>query len=156
MAAAEQQALREAADTGGIILRVKSLTIERHRALFTGLIPSIALVFQHPSEFPAYLQPRWVGNLHLTEGSFHPGVGGDVGYLVLQTPVATAGLLPESEDGDLCWVALAVERACHALPPVSIGAVCCARCHRPIAQQRLMAVPNTRFCTYCQQEKEKE
>jgi hypothetical protein len=154
--AAEQQALREAADTGGIVLRVKSLRIEPHRIVLAGLIPATALAFEHPSEFPAYLQPRSIGTLHLTETSLNTNPGDEVGYLVLQTPVAAAGLLPESEDGDSFWVALAVERTFHTtLKPGSIGAVCCARCNRPIPQQRLLAVPNTRVCTHCQQKKEK-
>jgi hypothetical protein len=153
---AEQQALREAADTGGIVLRVKSLRIEPDCVVLTGVIPSTALVFQHPSEFPAYLQPRSIGNLHLTWSTLlQPGADDEIGYLVLQTPVAAAGQLPESEDGDSCWVALAVERTFHTLKPGSIGAVCCARCNRPIPQQRLLAVPNTRVCTNCQQKKEK-
>ncbi|MGI8743674.1 MAG: TraR/DksA C4-type zinc finger protein [Bryobacteraceae bacterium] len=155
LSTAEQQASREAADTGGIILRVKSIRVEPNCVILTGLIPSTALVFEHPSEFPAYLQARSIGNLHLTESSLHPETGGEIGYLVLQTPVAAAGLLPESEDDDSYWVALAVERTFHTLPPCSIGAVCCARCNRPISQQRLLAVPNTRACTNCQRKKEK-
>lgn len=152
---AHQQALREAADTGGIVLRVKSLRIEPNCLVVTGLIPSTALVFEHPSEFPAHLQPRSIGNLHLTWSSLlHPGAGDVIGYLVLQTPVAIEGQLPESEDGDNCWVALSIQRALHTLKPSSIGAACCARCNRPIPQQRLLAVPNTRVCTNCQQKKE--
>jgi hypothetical protein len=152
---AEQQASREAADTAGIVLRVKSIRIEPNCVVLTGSIPSTALVFEHPAEFPAYLQPRSIGNLHLTTSSLHPNTDDEVGYLVLQTPVAAVGLLPESEDGDSYWVALAVERTFQTLPPGSIGAVCCARCNRPISHQRLLAVPNTRVCTNCQQKKEK-
>jgi hypothetical protein len=154
--AAEQQAAREAADTGGIVLRVKSIRITPNYLVVTGLIPSTALVFEHPAEFPAFLRPRSIGNLHLTETSLHPNTGGEIGYLVLQTPVAAAGLLPESEDGDSYWVAITVPRAFHTLPPGSIGAVCCTRCNRPISQQRLLAVPNTKVCTRCQQKKEKK
>lgn len=153
---AEQQALREAADTGGIVLRIKSLRIEPNCVVVTGVIPSTALVFEHPSEFPGYLQSRSIGNLHLTWSSLlYPGAAAEIGYLVLQTPVAAAGQLPESEDGDSCWVALAVERTFHTLKPASIGDVCCARCNRPIPHQRLLAVPNTRVCTDCQHKKEK-
>jgi Prokaryotic dksA/traR C4-type zinc finger len=156
LSAAEQQAAREAADTGGIVLRVKSIRIAPNYLVVTGLIPSTALVFEHPAEFPAYLRPRSIGNLHLTETSLHPNTGVEIGYLVLQTPVAAAGLLPESEDGDSYWVAITVPRTFHTLPPGSIGAVCCARCNRPISQQRLLAVPNTKVCTKCQQKKEKK
>jgi hypothetical protein len=153
--AAEQQAAREAADTGGIVLRVKSIRIEPNCLVVTGLIPSTALVFEHPAEFPAYLRPRSIGNLHLTETSLQPNTtGGEIGYLVLQTPVAAAGLLPESEDDDSFWVAITVPRTFHTLLPGSIGAVCCARCNRPISQQRLLAIPNTRVCTNCQQKRE--
>lgn len=156
MPAAEQQASREAADTGGIVLRVKSIRIEPHCVVLAGLIPSTALAFEHPSEFPSYVQPRSIGTLHLTWNALlHPASGNDIGYLVLQTPVTIAGQLPESEDQDSCWVALAVERALNTLPPSSIGAVCCARCNRPIAPQRLQAVPDTRICTDCQHQKEK-
>ena len=156
LAAAQQQASREAADTGGIVLRLKSIRIELYCAVFTGLIPSAALVFEHPAELPAYVKPRSVGTLHLTWSSlFCPSADEDIGYLVLQTPVAAAGLLPESEDGDNCWVTTAIPRAFHTLKPASIGAVCCARCNRPIPPQRLLAVPHTQVCTHCQQKKEK-
>jgi hypothetical protein len=152
---AEQQARREAADTGAILLRIKSFRIEPRCVVLTGQIPSTALVFEHPSEHPAHLQPRSVGTLHLTWNSlFHPADGEELGYLVMQTPIAATGQLPESEDGDAQWVSLAVERSFHTLPPASIGAACCARCNRPIARQRLIAVPNTRVCTDCQQKKE--
>src|SRR3989442_737997 len=151
---AQQQALREAADTGGIVLRVKSIRIELNFVVLAGLIPSNALVFQHPSEFPAYLAQRSIGNLHLTWATLlQASTADEIGYIVLQTPVGAAGLLPESEDGDNCWVALSIQRAFHTLHPGSIGAVCCARCNRPVTQQRLLAIPNTRVCTNCQQKK---
>lgn len=154
---AEQRASREAADTGGIVLRVMSLRIEPDCIVLTGLIPSTTFVFEHTSEFPGYLRPRSIGNLHLTWSSLlHTNTSDEIGYLVLQTPVGSAGRLPESEDDDSFWVALAIERTYHTLPPGSIGAVCCVRCNRPIAEQRLKAVPNTRVCTTCQHNKEKE
>ncbi|HLH00545.1 MAG TPA: TraR/DksA C4-type zinc finger protein [Bryobacteraceae bacterium] len=124
--------------------------------MLTGLILSTAIVFEHAGQFPAYLQPRSIGNLHLTWSSLlHPNTTDDIGYLVLQTPVAVADSLPESEDGNSCWVALTIQRNLHSLKPGSIGAVCCARCNRPISPQRLLAVPNTRICTNCKQKKEK-
>jgi hypothetical protein len=154
--AAEHAALREAADTGGILLRIKSLRLNPNDLVVTGVIPTTALVFEHPSEFPAHLQPRSLGTMRLTWNSLlHHGPGDEIGYLVLQTPVAASGQVPESEDGDNCWVAISIRRARHILEPSSIGAVCCTRCNRPIPQQRLLAVPNTRFCTNCQQKKEK-
>jgi len=153
---AEQQAFREAADTGGVVLRVKSLRVEPKCLVITGLIPSAILVLQNPSELSSHLQPRSTGNLHLTWSSLlHPAVCEEVGYLVLQTPVAVASLLSESEDADFYWVALAIERTFHTLPPGSLGAVCCARCNRPISRERLLAVPGTRVCIGCQQKKEK-
>ncbi len=154
--AAEQAALREAADTGGIVLRIKSLRLEPHRLVVTGVIPTVAFAFEYSSEFPAHLQPRSIGTMRLTRNSLlHPSFGDEIGYVVLQTPVAAAEHLPESEDGENSWVALSIRRALHTLEPSSIGPPCCARCNRPIPQQRLLAVPNTRVCTNCQQAKEK-
>jgi hypothetical protein len=152
---AEREAGREAADTCGIVLRVKSIRIEPNRLVLTGLIPANAFVFEHPSESTGYLQPRSIGNLYLTQTSPRASAGNEIAYLVLHTPVAAEGLLSESEDGDAYWVAIAVERTFQSLPPGSFGAICCARCHRPISHQRLLAVPNTRVCTNCQQKKEK-
>src|SRR5579863_9457680 len=98
--AAEQGALREAADTGGIVLRIKSLRLEPNHLVVTGVIPTSAFVFEHPSEFPAHLQPRSIGTMRLTRSSLlHPGFGDEIGYLVLQTPMTAADHLPESEDG---------------------------------------------------------
>lgn len=155
MSAAHQQASREAADTGSIVLRVKSIRIEPHCSVFTGLIPSTALVSEHRSEFSDYLQPRSIGTLHLTWSSLlYAGGSEDIGYLVLQTPVASAGLLQESQDGNDCWVAISIQRIFHTLKAGSVGSVCCGRCNRPIPPQRLLAVPNTRLCTNCKQKKE--
>src|SRR5580704_2032091 len=82
--AAEQAALREAADTGGILLRIKSLRLNPNDLVVTGVIPTTALVFEHPSEFPAHLQPRSLGTMRLTWNSLlHPGPGDEIGYLVL-------------------------------------------------------------------------
>jgi hypothetical protein len=143
---AEGRAWREAAETAGIVLRIMSIRIETNRIVLTGLIPSGALAFEHPGEFPAYLQPRSIGNLHLTASSLRSNGGGEVGYLVLHTPVTAEGLLPESEEGDAYWVALAVEPVFHSLRRTSSGPLCCARCNRPVPSQRLLAVPNTKVC----------
>lgn len=152
--AAEQAALCEAADTSGVLLRIKSLRVEPNFLVVTGVIRTTALVFKYSSEFPQHLQPRSIGTMRLTRSSLlHPG--DEIGYLVLQTPVTAADQLPESEDGENTWVALSIRRALHTLQPGSIGAPCCARCNRPIPQQRLLAVPTTRVCTNCQQKKEK-
>ena len=87
LATAEQQALREAADTGGIVLRVKSLRIEPQRLVALGLIPSTAPMFEHSSEHVAYLRPRSIGNLHLTWKSLlRPDADHEIGYLVIQPP----------------------------------------------------------------------
>jgi len=153
---AEQRASREAADTGGVVLRIRSIRIGADRIVLVGLIPSDVLVFEHPSRFPASLRPRSTGNLHLTRCSLDPGAGDEIGYLVLQTPVATKGLLPESEDGDSYWVSITIPRNAHDRRLGCVGAVCCARCNRPISQQRLAAVPNAKFCTNCQQKKENQ
>jgi len=153
--AAEEAALREAADTGGALLRIKSLRLEQNHLVVTGVIPTAALVFEYPSQFPAYLQPRSIGTMRLTPNNMlHPGPDDEIGYLVLQTPVAAAEPLPESEESENSWVALSIRRSLHTLEPSLIGSACCARCNRPIPHQRLLAVPNTRLCTNCQQKKE--
>ncbi|MGD0519813.1 MAG: TraR/DksA C4-type zinc finger protein [Terracidiphilus sp.] len=155
--AAEQEALREAADTGGIVLRIKSLRIEPNNLVVAGVIPKTALVFESSSVVQAHLQPRSMGTMRLTWNSLlHPGPDNAIGFLVLQTPVDAADQVSESEDGGNFWVALSIRRSLHTLEPGSIGAICCARCNRPIPQQRLLAVPNTRVCTNCQQKKEKK
>ncbi len=153
--AAEESALREAADTGGILLRIKSLRIEADHIVAAGVIPASALAFERPSEFPAHLRPRSVGTMRLLERSlFGPDQNDELGYLVLQTPVAATGQVPESEDGDNVWVTVSVPQTMDTLEPGVIGAVCCVRCNRPITKQRLLAIPNTRVCTNCQQKKE--
>lgn len=154
--AAEQEALLEAADTGGVVLQIKSLRIEPNNLVVAGVIPTTALVFDSSSEVQAHLQPRSIGTMRLTWNSLlHPCPDDVIGYLVLQTPVDAADQVPESEDGGNFWVALSIRRSQHTLEPGSIGAVCCARCNRPVPQQRLLAVPNTRVCTNCQHKKEK-
>lgn len=154
--AAQQAALREAADTGGIVLRIKSLRLEPNHLVVTGVIPTSVFVIEYPSEFPARLQPRSMGTMRLTQNSLlHPGPSDEIGYLVLQTPVTAAEHLPESEDGENFWVAISIQRALHTLKPSFLGVACCTRCNRPIPQQRLLAVPNTRVCTNCQHKKEK-
>jgi hypothetical protein len=153
--AAEEQAAREAADTGGSVLRVNSIRIEPNRLVLTGLIPQTALVPEVTSDSPGSLRPRSMGNLHTTWSSLlQPGGSDQIGYLVLHTPVGTPGQLPESEDGDFCWAALAIERTLHTLRTGCVGAISCASCNRPIPQQRLLAIPNTRVCTNCQQKRE--
>src|SRR6266851_4098367 len=140
--AARQAALREAADTGGIVLRIKSLRLEPSYLVVTGVVPTSALVFEHPSEPPAHLLPRSIGTMRLASNSLvHTGASDEIGYLVLGTPVAVGDQLPESEDGDNSWVAISIRRALHTLEPNTFGPACCVRCNRPIPQQRLLAVP---------------
>ncbi|MEX2260610.1 MAG: TraR/DksA C4-type zinc finger protein [Bryobacteraceae bacterium] len=152
---AQQQAAGEAADTGGVVLQVKSLRIELGAVVVTGLIPSSALSFENVPETVSRLRPRSMGTLHLTWNSLlHASASDVIGYLVLQTPVVTASHLSLSEDDDWCWGALTIQRAHYTLPSGCIGAICCVRCNRPIASQRLNAVPHTKLCTACQQNKE--
>ena len=153
--AAEEAALREAADTGGILLRVKSLTVAANPTVATGVVPAAALAFERHSEFPGRLLPRSVGTMRLSKTDLlDPDQNGELGYLVLQTPVVATGQVPESEDGDSVWVTVAIPEAVAALKPGVSGAACCGRCNRPISKQRLIAVPNTRVCTNCQRKKE--
>jgi len=153
--AAEEAALREAADTGGILLKVRSLRVEPSHIIAAGVIPASALAFERPSEFPAHLRPRSLGTMRLSKSSLsNPNENDELGYLVLQTPVVATGQVPESEDGDSIWVSVSVPPATAALEPGVIGAACCGRCNRPISRPRLLAVPNTKLCTNCQQKKE--
>lgn len=152
---AEQEALCEAADTGGILLRIKSVRIEPKSLLVTGVIPMTALAFEHPSKSVSRVRPRSIGTMRLTPRSLlQPPPDANLGYLVLQTPLTADGSLPESEDGDDIWVSVSIPRPHHTLAPSFIGTACCVRCNRPIPRQRLLAVPNTRLCTKCQQKKE--
>ncbi len=147
--------MREAADTGGIILKVRSLRIEPSHIIAAGVIPAAALAFERPSEFPAHLRPRSVGSMRVANSSLSdPTQNDEFGYLVLQTPVVATGQVPESEDGDSIWVTVSVPQATAALEPRVLGATCCNRCNRPITRPRLLAIPNTRVCTNCQQKKE--
>jgi hypothetical protein len=152
---AEQEALREAADTGAILLRIKSVRIEPKSLLVIGVIPVTALAFEHSPEVASHVRPRSIGTMRLTWRSLlQPVPDGDLGYLVLQTPLTAAGRLTESEDGDGIWVSVSIPRAHYTLTPSFIGTACCVRCNRPIPRPRLVAVPKTRFCTNCQKKKE--
>jgi hypothetical protein len=154
---AEHWAVREAADTGGVLLRIRSFRLEPNNLVVTGMIATAAIVIGYSSDCSARVRPRSIGTMRLVQNSLlHPRPDHEFGYLVLQTPVTASEQLPESEDGEISWVALSIPRAFHTLDPSFIGAACCARCNRPITLQRLMAVPNTRVCINCQQKKEKE
>jgi hypothetical protein len=153
--AAEVAALREAADTGGILLRIKSLRLEPHSLVVTGIAPTTAIIFENSPRFSAHLRPRSIGTMRLIENSFlHPNSSDEIGYLVLQTPVSCGEQVPESEDGENSWVALSIRRTLHILEPTLIGSPCCVLCNRPIPHQRLLVIPNTRVCTNCQQKRE--
>jgi DksA/TraR C4-type zinc finger protein len=151
---AERESLREAADTGGILLRIKSVRFEPKSLLVTGVIPVAALAFEHPAEFASHVRPRSLGTMRLIGRSLSQPAPDDLGYLVLQTPIVATGQVPESEDGDSIWVTVSVPQATAALEPGVIGAPCCSRCNRPITRPRLLAIPNTKVCTNCQQKKE--
>lgn len=154
---AYEAAVFEAANTVGVVLRVKSIRIGPNFLIVTGLVPVKALVFDNRIEFSGRLRPRSIGSFHQAQSSYpQPNTAEDLGYLVLQTPVVSSQVDPKSEDGDSCWVAVAIERTFHTLKPGCVGAVCCALCNRPISQQRLLAVPDARLCTDCQREKEKK
>jgi hypothetical protein len=151
--AALERAEQEAVDTGGIVLQVRSIAIEPGRLVATGLIPSKAVIWNEAAA-GRFLQPRSTGNLYLTWGSLIQPKQ-DIGYLVVQVPVI-ARQLPGSEDGAHCWASVAIPRSLSSLQVGIIGARCCSRCNRPIAPERLKALPTTRVCILCQQQKETE
>lgn len=154
---AYEAAVFEAANTGGVVLRVKSIRIGPNFLIVTGLVPVKALVFDSRIDFSGRLRPRSIGGFHQAQSSFsQPNTADDLGYLVLQTPVVSSQVDPKSEDGDSCWVTVTIEPTFHTLEHGAVGAVCCALCNRPISKQRLLAIPGTRVCTDCQQEKEKK
>ena len=154
---AESAACREAANTGGAILRITSIRTESGRGVLSGRILSSVIDVDSSGHLDVpggYAKPRSLGTLHLTWRALLLGSGDtDIGYLVVQRPFG-ASRLPDSDDSDTCFVSVEVPRLLHSLGPLTIGIEVCRTCSRPIGQKRLNAVPSTKICTFCQELKE--
>jgi hypothetical protein len=145
----ESLALKAAANTGALIMPVRSIRRSESRVLFVGELPLAALDGSlEVSDGPIRVKAQDLGPFY--PASAHTDL---VGFLLLHRPVRLiSGAVPDSEER----VAVAVAGSPELLPPTipSLGPVCCTRCNKPIPKRRLLAVPGATMCTSCQSEKE--
>lgn len=145
--AAAEAASVQAANTGAAVLTVQAIELETHKATFIGTLPDGAVAASTSLGVSA---PR-VRSLYTTWGSMlRPS--GTIGFLVVSQPVVCHPY--EAEDPHLCRVAISVPRALETISPSTLGPVCCVRCRRPIATERIKAMPGARTCVTCQRQRE--
>ncbi len=151
---ARSHANREAADTGGTVLEVRSIEIDHENLLFIGPILAVAITTEvcFPVERPT-MKGRSLGNFHTASADGLGQPGPLIGFLVLHHPL-TLQLQRAGRSSDEVWVAVDLKHRDQSLPPGLIGLHCCRNCNEPISKLRLAAVPGARLCTKCQSKKE--
>src|SRR5271166_1761093 len=130
---AEDAASREAANTGGAILRIASIRTEATRGVVSGRVLSAVVDSAPHLDIPrGYAKPRSIGTFHLTWKSLMQRNGdGDIGYLVVQRPIG-ASALPDGDLAETCFISVEVPRDFYSLGAVTIGTETCRACSRPI------------------------
>jgi hypothetical protein len=141
--AARSAAYKEAANTGGAVITIEAAEIQAHAVCFIGTIPESAIDRKAESLGRRTL----LGSFHTTWGAvLNPA--NQIGFLVVHQPVMFEPCSTES--GDLCRVAVALERTFNTIPATILGPACCKKCRLPISAERLLARPGARLCTNCQ------
>ena len=153
VAEARRRAIREAVDTGGIILDVRTIELEKTRLFIVGTVPSDALQAQSPEgEGRVVIRARGLGLFHTSWGSLlFPG--DTIGFLILRRPVVVTGTNPRT-DFERIRVAMEVKRRSASIASGCIGPVCCTDCNESIPTERLKAIPGIKRCANCQKTKE--
>jgi len=144
--AARSAANREAANTGGAVVRIEAIEIQAHKISLIGTIPLTAIDRDegHRERSPS------LGSLHTTWGAvLNPSR--EFGFLVVHHPVTFKPCSNESDD--LCRVAVVLDRTFNTIPNTALGPVCCKKCRQPISRERLLARPGASLCTTCQAKK---
>lgn len=148
-----QEATAEAANTGAIVFRVRSVRFCGTGAILTGIAPTAGLVASPDTGSPGRMEPQSAGKLHLVRRDAE-GPDGDIGYVALRGPVLIPSATLEADEGGYCWAALMADLK-RGTPAGQVrGRPCCAKCNRPISEVRLRALPGARFCINCQKDKE--
>lgn len=146
--AAKHAARAEAANTGGALMDVDSVEIQPTRIAFIGAVPEA--IGDLVASAARYTE---IGSFHTTWGAvLQPS--GILGYLVLRPPLLCAGTARSEKDSRR--LAVHARRSLKSIPNVILGHPCCVGCRSPIPPERLRAVPNTRFCSYCQSSREEK
>jgi len=141
--AARSAAYMEAANTGGAVICVESAEILAHQVCLIGTIPESAIDPKAQQKDPT---PSLV-SFHTTWGAVL-SPDGLMGFLVARQPVTFGACSTVS--GDLCRVAVPLDRTFNTIPSTILGSVCCKKCRQPISRERLLARPGARLCTICQ------
>ena len=151
---AKRRAILEAANTGGAILEVCSIEIQRPALVFVGTLPrdSLEIGTRVGRGRPRIRCPN-LGTFHTTWGTLM-GCEDAIGYFVLRQPVRLVAGCPPPEQQEIIRVAIEVKRRFASMPLGFIGPVCCVVCNEAISAQRLKAIPGVRTCTNCQRIKE--
>lgn len=147
---AQRRAFLEAANTGGAILEVCSIEIQRSSLVFIGSVPTVALeIGQREGRGRPRIRSQGLGTFHTTWGALMKPED-TIGFFVLRQPVRLVGGCPPAEEQEIIRVAIDVKRRFASLPPGFIGPVCCLVCNEAISELRLKAIPGVRTCTNCQ------
>jgi len=143
MSAAENAAYKEAANTGGAVVRVETVDIQARQVSFIGSIPEFAIDGEVASESRSNL----LGSFHTTWGAVMTP-GSQLGFLVVRHPLNLESYTPGASD--LRRIVVTLDRTFNTIQPTVLGPVCCRKCKQPISPQRLRARPGTHLCTACQ------
>jgi len=153
--AAKRQAMREVANTGGVILDVCAIEVRDPSLIFVGSLPTATIEPESsPTPGRRKIRPAALGTFHTTWGALIRPMD-SIGYFVLRQPLSFLGTLPPPEASTLL-VAMEIERHFKSMQLGFIGGVPCISCNELIPEQRLMAIPGVRTCTTCQSVKEGE
>ena len=151
---AKRRAFLETANTGGAILEVCSIEIQRPSLVFIGSVPTAALeIGPRVSRGRPRIRSQGLGTFHTTWGALMKPED-TIGFFVLRQPVTLRGGYPPSDGQEVTRVAMEVKRRFSSIPPGFIGPQCCVDCNEAISAQRLKAIPGVRTCTNCQRLKE--
>jgi len=151
---AKRRTFLEAANTGGAILEVCSIEIQRLSLVFIGSVPTAALeTGPRAGRGRPRIRSQGLGTFHTTWGALMKPEDG-IGFFVLRQPVGLLGGYTSSDEQQATRVAMEVKRRYTSMPPGFIGPVCCVNCNEVISEQRLKAIPGARTCTNCQRLKE--
>lgn len=151
---ARTRAAVEAANTGAVVLEVRSIEARGECLVVVGTIPVDTLeAMGRATEARPKIRSVGLGRFHTTwRAVLEPQ--STIGFVVLRQPLTLIG--GSSTETDAPLVAIELKRRLTSLPSgFTIGPHCCVGCNEPIPEQRLRAVPGTRICTKCQDRREK-
>ncbi len=154
---AREAAILQAANTNGLVLEVRAISLASQIVSFNGVLPkahfinNIAQALAEDATFVS-CRPSVYGCFHSTWEKFLSTLS-PIGFLTFHPPISFKYIFTCEDDsfmgGDELSVTIEAERHAFSIRAKHCGQRICKKCGKPIPEARIQAMPQATYCVEC-------